>query len=172
MRVVVGRVGRAHGVRGEVAVDVRTDDPDVRFAPGSVLFTAAEGPSALTVQASRWHSGRLMVAFAGARDRDDAQALSGVVLYRDEDDRVAEPQAWYDYDLIGCAVRTEAGVVGSVVDVMHPPAQDLLVVELSDGSTRLVPLVEQIVPEVDVEARAITVADRPGLLFDAPDEGD
>lgn len=170
MRVVVGRIGRAHGVRGEVAVHVRTDDPDVRFASGSSLFTADDGGPAITVRSSRWQSGRLIVAFQGVSDRTGAEALSGTMLYRDDADAVAEPEAWYDHELIGCTVRTEHGVVGVVADVVHLPAQDMLAVELSDGTVRLVPLVAELVPEIDVAQRAVTVADRPGLLFDVDED--
>ena len=172
MRIVVGRVGRAHGLRGDVGVEVRTDDPDIRFAPGSVLFTGESGDSTVTVADSRWHSGRLLVAFEGVADRTAAEALRGVLLYRAAHDRVPEEQAWYDQDLIGCTVDSDSGVVGTVADVVHLPAQDLLAVQLPDGSTRLVPLVAELVPLVDVAARRITVADRPGLLADAPDGED
>ena len=171
MRILVGRVGRAHGLRGDVSIDVRTDDPDERFAAGAVLFTGESGAATLKVDRSRWHSGRLLVCFDGATDREAAQSLRGRYLYRDADDRIAEPQAWYDVDLIGCLVRTRAGQVGTVADVIHLPTQDLLSVTLTDGTTRLVPLVQDLVPEVDVAARQITVADLPGLLFDVPDEG-
>lgn len=166
MRIVVGRIGRAQGVRGEVAVQVRTDDPDVRFASGSSLFTSQEGGSTITVRSSRWHSGRLIVAFDGVSDRTAAASLVGTMLYRDEADAVAEPEAWYDHELIGCTVRTQRGVVGAVTDVVHLPAQDMLAVELSDGAVRLVPLVAELVPGIDVAQRMITVADLPGLLFD------
>jgi len=164
VRVLVGRVGKAHGVRGEVTVEVRTDDPEVRFAPGAQLATSEDGRRALTVERSRWHSGRLLVAFAGTTDRTTAELLRGTLLYRDAEDRVAEPDAWYDHDLVGCSVRTEQGIVGTVSDVVHLPAQDLLAVRLTGGTTRLVPLVAELVPSVDLEAREVLVADRPGLL--------
>jgi 16S rRNA processing protein RimM len=170
VRLVVGRIGRAHGVRGDVAVEVRTDDPDARFAPGSRLFTAEEGERALTVERSRWHSGRLLVAFSGVADRTAAEALRGQLLYRADADALSEPDAWYDHDLIGCVVRTAAGPVGEVADVVHLPAQDLLSVRLEDGTTRLVPLVAELVPSVDLAARTVQVADVPGLLRDAPPE--
>lgn len=172
MRIVVGRVGRAHGVRGDVGVEVRTDDPDVRFAAGSVLFTAEDGPTTVTVERSRWHSGRLLVGFAGVSDRTAAEDLRGLLLYRLDADRVEEEGAWYDHDLIGCAVRSGGEIVGEVEDVGHPPAQDLLHIRLATGQLRLVPLVRELVPEVDIDARIITVEDRPGLLADLPaDEG-
>ncbi len=170
MRIVVGRIGRPHGVRGDVSIDVRTDDPDERFAVGRRLYLAEDGGSELTVERSRWHSGRLLLAFAGVGDRGAAEELRGLLLYRDAGDRIDEPGAWYDHDLIGCAVRTDAGPVGTVVDVLHLPAQDVLSVELRDGTVRLVPLVAELVPRVDIGAREVVVADRPGLLFDEVDE--
>lgn len=171
MRVLVGRVGKAHGVRGEVTVEVRTDDPEVRFAPGSRLFTSEDGDAALVVERSHWHSGRLLVAFAGVADRTAAEQLRGILLYRAAEDRVPESDAWYDHDLVGCAVRTERGLVGTVSDVVHLPAQDLLAVRLTDGTTRLVPLVVDLVPSVDLAAREVLVADRPGLLAEPSEEG-
>lgn len=170
MRIAVGRIGRAHGVRGDVTLDVRTDDPDVRFAPGSQLFTGESGTGSLVVARARWHSGRLLVGFEGVADRNAAEAIRGTVLYRDDQDRVEEDDAWYDHDLIGCTVRTAGGLVGEVVDVVHLPAQDLLSVRMSDGASRLVPLVAELVPEVDLAARTVTVADVPGLLDDPPTE--
>jgi 16S rRNA processing protein RimM len=170
VRLVVGRVGRAHGVRGDVAVEVRTDDPDVRFAPGARLFTAEDGEHALIVERSRWHAGRLLVAFSGFADRTAAEALRGQLLYRADADALSEPDAWYDHDLIGCTVRTPEGPVGEVAEVVHLPGQDLLSVRLGDGTNRLVPLVAELVPSVDLAARTVEVADVPGLLRDAPQE--
>ena len=167
MRVIVGRVGRAHGVRGEVAVVLHTDDPQVRFAAGSSLFTGESGSGRLSVADSRWHSGRLLVRFEGVGDRTAAEALAGTLLYREDSDRVEEAGAWYDHDLIGCQVQCAGAVVGTVVDVLHLPAQDTLEVEVAGGGVRLVPLVAALVPTIDVAAGRIVVADIPGLLFDA-----
>ena len=104
--VVVGRLGRPHGIRGELTVEVRTDEPDLRLAAGSVLATdpAAAGP--LTVTAARWHSGRLLLAFAGVADRTGAEALRGVLLQADIDPaRVPEdPAEFYDHQLVGLPV--------------------------------------------------------------------
>src|SRR5579859_5649503 len=120
MQLVVGRVGRPHGLRGEVTVEVRTDDPDQRFAPGSVLATdpASRGP--LKVSASRWHSGRLLVRFGDCQDRDAAAELRGIMLVIDSADIAApgDPEEFYDHQLIGLQVHTVAGeLVGSVADV-------------------------------------------------------
>src|SRR5260221_11716569 len=131
MQLVVGRVGRGRGIRGELTVQVHTDDPDLRFAAGSVLATqpAARGP--LTVAASRWHSGRLLVRFAGYADRSQAEELRGTLLFIDsaEVGPAADPEEFHDHELIGLDVLTVAGEpVGVVTDVLHH-GQDLLVVQ-------------------------------------------
>ena len=131
MQLVVGRVTRPHGVRGEVSVEVRTDDPDLRFAVGRVMATdpAAAGP--LTVEAVRWHSGRLLIRFAGIADRNQAEELRGTWLTLDsaEVGPTGDPDEFHDHELIGLAVVTTLGEpVGRVTDVRHF-GQDLLVIE-------------------------------------------
>ena len=130
MQLVVGRITRPHGVRGELAVEVRTDDPELRFAAGAVLATepAAAGP--LTVSRVRWHSGKLLLSFDGVADRDAADELRGVLLVVDSADLedVAEPDEFRDHELIGLAVYGPGDEhVGTVTDVLHH-GQDLLVV--------------------------------------------
>lgn len=169
MQLVVGRVGRPHGVRGEVTVEVRTDDPAGRFTAGSVLRTepAARGP--LTVTSSRWHSGRLLVRFGDRRDRQAAEELRGTILVIESDEIAApaDPDEFYDHQLIGLIVLTVAGEpVGSVTDVLHH-GQDVLVIEGSGaraGAEILVPFVGQLVPEVDVVAGRLVIDPPPGLL--------
>lgn len=171
VEVVVGVVGRPHGVRGEVAVAPRTDEPDRRFAPGQQL-RSEDSPHTLTVASMRWHSGRLLVHFAGLDDRTAAEAVRGLrlVVDVDPDERPEEPGEFYDRQLVGLAVLTDDGVrVGEVVDVLHLPAQDVLEVRTAAG-LRLVPFVADLVPEVDVEHGLVTVADRKGLLAES-DEG-
>ena len=131
MQLVVGRVTRPHGVRGEVSVEVRTDDPDLRFAVGRVMATdpAAAGP--LTVESVRWHSGRLLIRFAGVADRNEAEELRGTWLTLDsaEVGPTGDPDEFHDHELIGLAVVTTSGEpVGRVTDVRHF-GQDLLVIE-------------------------------------------
>jgi len=168
MQLVVGRVGRPHGLRGEVTVQVRTDDPDLRFAAGAVLATdpAARGP--LTVVSTRWHSGRLLVTFAGSGDRSRAEDLAGTLLLVDSADvgRPENPDEFNDHELIGLDVLTTDGdLVGTVRDVLHH-GQDLLVVHPAAGSARdaLVPFVTAIVPEVDIAAGRLVIDPPPGLL--------
>jgi 16S rRNA processing protein RimM len=170
MLVTVGRIGRAHGIRGDVAVDVRTDTPDVRFAAGAVLTTdpAAAGP--LIVASTRWHSGRLLVHFRGVRDRSGAEALRGVHLLADvdESEQPDDPEEFYDHQLAGLAVRLRDGtVIGTVVEVVHLPGHDLLAVRRPDGREALVPFVAAIVPEVDIDAGQVLL-DPPAGLLDEP----
>jgi 16S rRNA processing protein RimM len=169
MQLVVGRIGRPHGIRGDVVVEVRTDDPELRFAAGSVLATepAATGP--LTIEAARWHSGRLLVSFAGYTDRDEAQELRGTLLVIDsaevaDDD---DPDAFRDYQLIGLAAWTTGGErVGAVRDVLHY-GQDLLIIAGEGpraGAEIMVPFVAALVPEVDVRGGRLVIDPPPGLL--------
>jgi len=176
MRVVVGRIGRPHGIRGEVTVEPRTDEPDERFAPGAVLL--ADTPTGkLEVSRLHWHSGRLLLTFVGITDRTQAEGLRGLLLEidRSDDEVPADPDEFYDSTLVGCRVETLDGeYVGDVTDVAHLPAQDLLIVQ-RDGAEILVPFVSEIVPEIDVERRRIIIDPPPGLLADetlpAEDEG-
>ena len=172
MRVVVGRVGRPHGIRGEVVIGVRTDEPDLRFAVGATLDVSRGEDSAdagrLTVAAARWHSGQLLVSFAGITDRTAAGELTGSWLSVDSSQlpELAGPDEFCDHELIGLAVRTSAGQpVGVVTGVLHY-GQDLLVVQRADGAEGecLVPFVKAIVPEVDVRAGVLVIDPPPGLL--------
>ncbi|GAA1130478.1 ribosome maturation factor RimM [Kribbella jejuensis] len=165
--VIVGRIGRAHGIKGEIGMIVRTDDPDLRFADGAKLVTASNPPRTLTVQSSRWHSGRLLVKFAEVPDRTAAELLRNLEVQSeiDEDERPEDPDEYYDRELIGLKVRTATGEdAGEVIDVIHLPSQDLLEIRRPAGNAVLVPLVAELVPEIDLDAQYVTVADRPGLL--------
>jgi 16S rRNA processing protein RimM len=170
LEVVVGVIGRAHGIRGDVTIDVRTDEPERRFAVGQVL-RAEEGPRRFTVTAARDHSGRLLVHFAELPDRTAAEAARSTVLVADVDpaELPEEEDAYYDHQLVGLSVLGADGhVVGSVRDVLHLPLQDTLEVETPDG-VRLVPFVAAVVPTVDLGAGQLHLADVVGLLED-PDE--
>jgi 16S rRNA processing protein RimM len=167
VRVTIGRIGRAHGIRGDVAVDVRTDEPERRFTRGTAVL--ADG-RALTIAASRWHSGRLLVSFAEIPDRTAAEQLRGVMLEVDidHDEQPDEEDAYYDRQLVGLAAHTHDGErVGTVSSVVHHEEQDTLVIQ-ADGREIMVPFVAAIVPIVDLEAGHIVIADLPGLL-DAAD---
>lgn len=180
--VVVGRVGRPHGVRGAVSVELRTDEPETRFVDGARLqyvrpeaarSDADRWPSerVLQVEQTRWHQGRLLVTFAGVTERTAVEQLRGGLLVArvDLDVTPDAPGEYYDRQLVGLAVLDAVGTeVGRVTEVVHLPAQDLLAVDLA-GSSRLVPFVEALVPEVDLVAGHVRLADVAGLLTDLDD---
>jgi len=169
MQLVVGRITRPHGVRGELTVEIRTDDPGLRLAAGAVLATdpAAAGP--LTVTRARWHSGKLLLSFAGIADRDAADELRGTLLVVDsaELEDIEDPDEFRDHQLIGLAVIGPDGEqVGEVSDVLHH-GQDLLVVTGTGnmaGVEIMVPFVTELVPEVDLEGGRVVINPPPGLL--------
>ena len=161
---------RPHGIRGEVAVEVRTDDPGRRFAAGSVLDTDPPAAGPLTVVSTRWHSGRLLVSFAGIADRTRAEPLRGVWLTVDAAQVTVpeDPDEFHDHQLVGLTVVTTAGEqVGVVTDVRHH-GQDLLVIEPPTGSGRrsevLVPFVSSIAVDVDVAGGRMVIDPPAGLL--------
>lgn len=163
--VAVGRVGSAHGIRGEVVVEPWTDDPQDRFAEGAVLQRAAG--STLRVASARAHGSRLLVRFVGIDDRTAAEALRGCVLLVDPAARppLTDPDEFYDSDLVGLvATTTSGGELGPVREILHLPGTDYLVIDIN-GQDRLVPFVAAIVPTVDVPAGRIVV-DPPEGLFD------
>ncbi len=175
MERVVARVGRAVGLKGEVTVEVRTDDPAARFVPGAVFVTEPASSGPLTLDGARDHSGVLVLRFAEVADRTTAEGLRGVQLLVDVG-ASEEPDAWYEDELVGLAVRTPAGgPLGEVVRLDTGGAQDLLVVRTPDGREVLVPFVTALVPDVDIDA-GVVVVDPPGGLFDdgfevaAPDQ--
>jgi 16S rRNA processing protein RimM len=167
LRLVVGRIGRAHGLRGEVNVEVRTDDPDARFAPGAVLETDPPRRGPLTVGTGRVQGGRLVVQFAGVEDRTAAEALQGTLLIAEADPHELpdDPDEYYDYQLEGLRVVTLDGrEVGTVAEMLHLPTQDLFAVKRPDGREVLVPFVGEIVPEVDLDGGTVRIDPPPGLL--------
>lgn len=172
VEVVIGRIGRAHGVKGEVGVEPRTDEPKRRFARDAKLRSESDGRP-LTVVQSRWHSGRLLVQFAEANDRSSAEALRGIIVVTDvpADARPGAVGEYYDRQLVGLTVRDHTGAeAGEVVSVQHGAAQDLLQVRTLSGEQRLVPFVEAIVPDVNLAEGSLTLAELPGLLEDLDDE--
>lgn len=165
MQLVVGRIGRPHGLRGDVSVEVRTDDPEERFAPGSALATNPASAGPLVVGSRRWHSGVLLVRFEGVDDRDRAEALRGVMLVIDSADipPPEDPDEFYDHQLIGLTVLTPEGErVGEVSDVLHH-GQDLLVVRRPAGEA-YVPFVKALVPVIDLDGGTLVVDAPAGLL--------
>ncbi|MFC8042259.1 ribosome maturation factor RimM [Nocardia sp. NPDC057353] len=172
MELVVGRVAKSHGVRGELVVEIRTDDPGARFAPGAVLLgrppRARTGGTEFTVESAREHSGRLLVRLRGVDGRDAADALRGTLFLVDSADLPPseDPDEFYDHELEGLAVRlTDGTAVGTVTEVLHSAAGELLSVRAEDGREILVPFVTAIVPTVSV-ADGLVVIDPPAGLLD------
>lgn len=165
VEVIVGIIGRAHGIRGDVGIDLRTDEPERRFGPGTRLRVEGGGRS-LTVAATRDHSGRLLARFEECSDRTTAESLRGAVLVIDvdADERPTDEEEYYDRQLTGLRVLNADGdEIGSVADVIHLPEQDLLEIRTPTGN-RLVPFVRALVPTVDLAAGTVQLADVPGLL--------
>lgn len=178
IELVVGRIGKPHGIRGEVTVDVRTDEPETRFAVGAVLRTdpprgSAFSAPAVTVKSVRWHQGRLLLGLEELPDRNAAEAARGVVMLASvpADATPEDPDEFYDHQLVGLAVLDEEGAhLGEVTHLVHGGAQDLLGIRTPDRRDTLVPFVKALVPAVDLAAGHVVVADRPGLV--APLEDD
>ncbi|HEY7052970.1 MAG TPA: ribosome maturation factor RimM [Mycobacterium sp.] len=170
MELVVGRVVKAHGVSGELVVDVRTDDPESRFAPGSTLRAQPKGGTAreFTIESAREHGSRLLVRVAGVADRDAADAMRGTLFLVDSAELPAidDPDEFYDHQLEGLRVHTKAGqAVGEVVDVLHTAAGELLAVRRTDDSGEvLVPFVSAIVTSVSLADKRIEIDPPEGLL--------
>ena len=172
VEVVVGRVARAHGLRGDVLVDVRTDEPERRFAVGA-RFRTARGD--LAVASVAWHGTRLLTRFDGVSGRDAADGLRGLELRVQvpAGERPDDPEEYYDHQLIGLGVFDPEGIrVGEVADVLHLPAQDVLSVRRDAGGDAdaevLVPFIRDLVPTVDLVARRADLARTlESLLADA-----
>jgi 16S rRNA processing protein RimM len=191
--LVVGQIGKPHGIRGEVSVVVRTDEPEDRVVPGSVFVTevprdrrVSTGPAAAAVAGSesaagakfdvprelvlesiRWHHGRGIAQFENVYDRNIAEELRGVLLQVDSDEVAApdDPDEFLDHQLVGMRVESADGVAYGVVDrIEHAPASDLIVLKRAEGGTALIPFVSQIVPTVDLPAGKIVVNLPEGLL--------
>lgn len=165
--LVVGRIGRPHGLRGELAVTVRTDAPEERFAIGTEFVVAAG--RRLKVAGSRWHSGTLLLSFEGVGDRDAAALLTGTTLTIDVSALrpLDDPDEFHDHELVGLRAELQDGsLVGAVREVLHGPGGDLLVVSRDARADALVPFVHQIVPTVDLAGRRVVLTPPEGLLED------
>lgn len=165
MDLVIGRVAKTHGVRGELVVDIRTDAPGERFAVGTQVrgrLPKGGGEKNYTVTAARPHAGRLLVSLDGFADRDAADTLRGMLFLIDAAsvDSGDDPDEFYDHELIGLPVTTVDGAaVGQVNDVLHLPGGELLEVTTPAGAPVLIPFVTEIVPTVS----------RDGIVVDPPD---
>lgn len=177
IEVVVGRIGKPHGIRGEVTVEVRTDEPDRRFAVGTPVRAVRPNgaPAAwphLTVTGVRWHRSTLLLRFEELPDRTTAESARGLMLHAavPADESPDDPDEYYDHQLVGLAAEDLGGrPLGEVTGVLHG-AQDLLQIRTPDGREALVPFVAALVPEVDVAGGRVVVADRPGLVTPFADD--
>ena len=174
----VGRLVKAHGLKGAIKLELYTDDPEGRFVPGATFTLQVPESSPwhgkpLTVREFRWMNSHPVAFFDGVDDRDAAEGLLRAILWVDEDLQAspAEDDAWFDHQLVGLDVVRDGQVVGKVARVDHFPAQDLLIVKVRDDEV-LVPFVKAIVPEVDIAAGRVIVTPPAGLFEELPDDGD
>lgn len=172
----VGRLVKAHGLKGAIKLELYTDDPEKRFTPGSsfVLQVPESSPwhgKTLTVREFRWMNSHPVAFFEGVDDRDGAEALIKAILWIDTDPaaEAEEDDAWYDHQLVGLDVLRDDTVVGTVARVEHFPAQDLLIVKAGEREV-LVPFVKAIVPEVDIAAGRVIVTPPAGLFEELPED--
>ncbi|MGW0560868.1 ribosome maturation factor RimM [Streptomyces sp. NPDC003016] len=173
MQLVVARIGRAHGIKGEVTVEVRTDEPELRLGPGAVLATDPASAGPLTVETGRVHSGRLLLRFAGVKDRTAAEALRNILLIAEIDPQETpeDPEEFYDHQLMDLDVVLADGTeVGRITEITHLPSQDLFIVKRPDGSEVMIPFVEEIVTEIDLEEQRAVITPPPGLIDDSQAE--
>lgn len=157
MRLLVGRIGRAHGILGEATIEVRSDDPDSRFAVGEKLQSDEHGD--LTITSGRVHNGILLLGFAGYSDRNQIEKLRNTFLYAEVNINEVREDAddYHVLQLIGCQAFLENGLLfGEVTDVINLPSQDLLAIKTPDNEV-LIPFVRQLVPIVDITARRVVV---------------
>ncbi|GAA3939573.1 ribosome maturation factor RimM [Streptomyces gulbargensis] len=169
MQLVVARIGRAHGIKGEVTVEVRTDEPELRLGPGAVLRTDPASTGPLTIESGRVHSGRLLLRFEGVHDRTAAEALRNTLLIAEVDptELPEEEDEYYDHQLIDLDVVLADGTeVGVITEISHLPSQDLFIVERPDGTELMIPFVSEIVSEIDLENQRAVITPPPGLIDD------
>jgi len=157
MRLLVGRIGRAHGINGEATIEVRTDEPENRFVIGARVLTDSNGE--LLITSHRWHNGILLLGFEGITDRNGIEVLRDTLMYCEVDiDAPGEnDDDFHVLQLIGCTAFLESGEkLREVSDVINLPAQDLLAIQSAEGEV-LIPFVRQLVPVVDIKNRKMTV---------------
>ena len=173
----VGRLTKAHGLKGAIKLELYTDDPERRFVPGAEFSLQVPDSSPwhgkrLTLREIRWYNGHPVGFFDGVDDRTAAEGLAKAILWVEHvDQETPEPDAWYDHQLVGLTVLRDGEKVGEVTHVAHLPAQDLLIVK-TKGNEVMVPFVAAIVPEVDLAAGTLTVTPPPGLFEDLPEAAD
>jgi 16S rRNA processing protein RimM len=171
----VGRLTKAHGLKGGIKVEMFTDDPDHRFTPGAVFTLQVPTSSAwhnktIELIELKWYNSHAVAFFKDVPDRSVAETLIKAILWIDHDlaEIPEEEDAWFDHQLIGLAVLRDGVRVGTVAQIDHFPAQDLLTVTTASGDV-LVPFVKAIVPAVDVKAGTLTVTPPDGLFEELPE---
>ncbi|HEY8281334.1 MAG TPA: ribosome maturation factor RimM [Leifsonia sp.] len=174
----VGRLMKAHGLKGAIKVELYTDEPEKRFVPGAVFTLQVPTASkwhgkTLQLVELRWYNGHAVAFFAGVDDRSEAESLIKAILWVSQDVKELpdEDDAWYDHQLVGLTAVRDGAPVGTVARVDHLPAQDLLAIKTADGEV-LVPFVKAIVPEVDLAAGTVTLTPPTGLFEDVPEQDD
>ncbi len=172
----VGRLTKAHGLKGAIKLELFTDDPGRRFVPGAVfsLQVPTESPwhgKTLELAELRWYNSHPVGFFVGVPDRTAAESLAKAILWIDQDDAESpdEEDAWYDHQLVGLKVVRDGVTVGQVARIEHFPAQDLIIVKTPNGEV-MVPFVKAIVAAVDVQAGVVTVTPPTGLFEEVPDD--
>jgi len=171
----VGRLLKAHGLKGALKLELYTDNPERRFVPGAEFTLQVPESSSwhgksVTIREYRVMNGNSVVFLEGVEDRTTAESLVRAILWMDEDDEV-EDDAWYAHQLVGVDVVRDDAIIGRVVRVEHLPAQDLLIVKTATGEV-MVPFVSAIVPTVDLAAGRIIVTPPPGLFEELPAGGE
>jgi 16S rRNA processing protein RimM len=174
----VGRLVKAHGLKGALKVELYTDDPARRFTPGAtftlqVPTTSEWHGKSLELVELRWYNTHAVAFFKDVPDRTVAETLVKAILWveQETEELPVEEDAWYDHQLVGLAVLRDGVRVGTVSQIDHLPAQDLLTVATETGDV-LVPFVKEIVPAVDIAAGTLTVTPPPGLFEQLPDDDD
>lgn len=171
----VGRLTKAHGLKGGLKLELFTDDPDRRFTPGAsfALQVPEESPwhgRRIVLAELRWYNSQPVGFFEDVADRTAAESLVKAILWIDQDpEESVEPEAWYDHQLVGLDVVRDGETVGTIDRLEHLPAQDLLVVAVGEREV-LVPFVRAIVPEVDIDGRRVVVTPPEGLFEELPDD--
>jgi len=165
MQLQVARIGKPHGIRGEVTVQVLTDAPEDRFVPGTEFVVEDAAAGRLTVRSARWNKDILLLGFEEVADRNQAETLRGAKLFIETEELDGDDdEGWYEHELVGLEARVGAQVVGKVTALNTMPVQDLLMVTTADGEEILIPFVEQIVPEVNIEEGFILLTPPDGLF--------
>ena len=170
----VGRLVKAHGLKGAFKLELYTDNPDGRFVPGAVFTLQVPESSpwhgkTVTVREFRWMNSHAVVFLEGVDDRNAADELVRAILWMDDSVDEQEDDAWYDHQLVGLDVVRDGAVIGRVARLEHMPAQDLLIVKVDDREV-MVPFVSAIVPEVNLAEGRVTVTPPTGLFEESDDD--